>query len=349
MKYRASKTLVFMPDRAGLIGFNFLAKATFSCSSDVASLLVAWGKWATPEQIGIKLGLHVDEVRTTAAQLVEMAALVTHNSPLAAMEAEYGNAWRWGVPAAMLHFALADPDIMTVEESEHLQLERLASTAQPALFSRNDAAAIKLDVPDNDLIDLMARRRSIRSTAKPSITIGQLAECLFAGMGITGWTENCAGRLPLGMTPSGGARNPFEAYVLARNVEGLDPGIYHYSAIDHDLGRIAINDLPSASTLVGGQEWANQMPCLILLSASLDRTMWKYSDPNAYRVVLVEAGHIGQNIMLAATRHGLSACPTAALNHSTIKRLIGSNRLTDAPIYALTLGYPNFETDSNFH
>jgi nitroreductase len=68
--------------------------------------------------------------------------------------------------------------------------------------------------------------------------------------------------------------------------------------------------------------------------------MWKYEDANAYRVVLIEAGHIGQNMMLAATRHGLSACPTAALSHSVIKRLLGLDRLTDAPIYALTLSAP---------
>jgi nitroreductase len=68
--------------------------------------------------------------------------------------------------------------------------------------------------------------------------------------------------------------------------------------------------------------------------------MWKYEDANAYRVVLIEAGHIGQNMMLAATSHGLSACPTAALCHSAIKRLLGLDRFTDAPIYALTIAAP---------
>jgi nitroreductase len=86
------------------------------------------------------------------------------------------------------------------------------------------------------------------------------------------------------------------------------------------------------------------MPCLIILCASLERTMWKYDDPNAYRVVLIEAGHIGQNIMLAATRNGLSACPTAALNHATIRECVSLKRLTDAPVYALTLAVPGAET-----
>jgi nitroreductase len=62
--------------------------------------------------------------------------------------------------------------------------------------------------------------------------------------------------------------------------------------------------------------------------------------PNAYRVVLIEAGHIGQNIMLAATAKGLTACPTAALSHSVIRDAIGLERMTDTPIYALTIGVP---------
>ena len=41
------------------------------------------------------------------------------------------------------------------------------------------------------------------------------------------------------MTPSGGARNPYEAYVFARKVDGLEAGIYHYSALDHDLAKVS--------------------------------------------------------------------------------------------------------------
>ena len=103
--------------------------------------------------------------------------------------------------------------------------------------------------------------------------------------------------------------------------------------------------MPKLSELVGGQDWADEMPCMILLCASMERTMWKYDDPNAYRVILIEAGHIGQNIMLAATQHGLTACPTAALSHSAIRECISMNKLTDAPVYALTLCVPGVEKD----
>ena len=172
------------------------------------------------------------------------------------------------------------------------------------------------------------------------VTLTQLSECLFARLGITGRTTNCVGELPLSMTPSGGARNPYEAYVYARSIDGLEPGVYHYAAIDHSLARLRTNDLPAPSALLGGQTWADEMACVIILSAFLERTMWKYDDANAYRVVLIEAGHIGQNIMLAATRNGLSACPTAALNHDAVQHMLGITGATHSPVYALTLAHP---------
>ena len=69
--------------------------------------------------------------------------------------------------------------------------------------------------------------------------------------------------------------------------------------------------------------------------------MWKYEgDDNAYRVVLIEAGHIGQNVMLAAGSLGLSACASAALDHTTLERLFGIERFDAAPIYALAVNRP---------
>jgi SagB-type dehydrogenase family enzyme len=194
---------------------------------------------------------------------------------------------------------------------------------------------------DNDLLQLMAQRRTVRTAGASDISLRHLSDCLFAGFGITGRTTNCVGVLPLGMTPSGGARNPYEAYVYARSVEGLDPGFYHYSGVEHTLARLGTNEMPLPSSLLNGQEWADEMPCVIILMAQLERTMWKYDDANAYRVVLIEAGHIGQNIMLAATKHGLSACPTAALGHSELTRCIAPTaKLTHTPVYALTLAKP---------
>ncbi|MBZ9981757.1 MULTISPECIES: SagB/ThcOx family dehydrogenase [unclassified Mesorhizobium] len=345
MKMRSAKTLVFYPGANKVTACNFLTRSVFECSSEVIGLLASWDKWASAAEIARDHGWSRSELDAVIPQLLDFSALVTAGSQLAEQESQFSGQWNWGIPTALMHFCVQDSEFMTIEQAEARQIERAGHTVQPDLVLRNSAAAIRLPdaLDDNELIALMAQRRTNRTAAAPTITAKQLSDCLFAGMGITGETSNYVGALPLGMTPSGGARNPYEAYVVAPAVEGLEPGVYHYSAVGHDLERISANHLPKVSELVGGQEWADPMPCLVLLCARLDRTMWKYEDANAYRVVLIEAGHIGQNMMLAATRHGLSACPTAALSHSAIKRLLGLDRLTDAPIYALTLSIP--ETD----
>lgn len=347
MRYRAAQTLVYSRADGALLACNFLAKSVFDCDPDLIAFLGEIAEWSTLEEIAGRMGgMDAEEARATLDQLVSVAAIIEEGSPLALAEDEFRSGWKWGLPTAMMHFCVQDPDHMSLDESQALQRQKAANGPQPALHAQNSEYNTVKRLPEargNALIELMARRRTVRSAARPTITLKQLSDCLFAGLGITGETTNGIATLPLGMTPSGGARNPYEAYVYAANVEGLAPGFYHYSAVDHDLGLVETNHMPKPSELVGGQDWADEMPCVILLCASLGRTMWKYDDPNAYRVVLIEAGHIGQNIMLAATQNGLTACPTAALNHSTIRECLSLKSLTDAPVYALTLSVPGVE------
>ena len=349
MRVRTSRTLVFTPDEAVLVGCNFLTRNVFGCDAETLDRLTAAKDWS---DFDTAVDRSFGGDKALVEELIEHDAVVVAGSDLEKREKQYLRDWRWTVPAGLMHFTLEDADYMSLEEGEALQQQHLAAERQPALFRRNrnrlPVSPLPASLDRSELLQLMARRRTVRAAARSTITVEQLADCLFAGMGITGYTQNRVGRLPLGMTPSGGARNPFEAYVLARSVEGLAPGVYHYSAVDHDLGRLQGDEMPAFSSLLGGQDWCDQMPCLILLVADLRRTMWKYEDANAYRVVLIEAGHIGQNIMLAATEHGLSACPTAALSHSRIRETLGLGRVTDAPTYALTLAVPGIEPATTF-
>lgn len=348
MRYRAAQTLVYSRANGDLLACNFLAKTVFACDTDLIAFLGGLAEWRSFDDIAASMGgMNSEEARATVDQLVAVAAILEEGSQLASAEDEFRNGWRWGLPTAMMHFCVQDPDHMTLAESEALQRAKAETGALPQLHTRNSDFHTVKPLPaardGNALFELMARRRTVRAAAEPTIALKQLSDCLFAGMGITGETRNVVNPLPLGMTPSGGARNPYEAYVYARSVEGLAPGFYHYSAADHDLGLVETNHRPKISELVGGQDWADEMPCVILLCAELGRTMWKYDDPNAYRVVLIEAGHIGQNIMLAATQHGLTACPTAALSHSAIRECLSLEGITNAPVYALTLCVPGVE------
>ena len=332
MRNRTSSALAFSLCEDGMVGFNFLRKSAFQGSGELLSFLSRDQSWRVPL---------ADEITLTES-CIELGALVSEDSDEAEIEDEFSTKWAWGLPAALYHFSVQGNPSLTLEEGEMRQVAMAESCGLPELFLKHDRKSPRISLADSSgnsaLMSSMARRRSNREAADQSIQLQNIADIIYSGMGITGFTKNSVVELPLSMTPSGGARNPYEAFVIARKVDGLDPGVYHYSAFEHSLKRIgeAKHEL---SDYVGSQDWADSMSCVIVLAAYFERTMWKYDDPNAYRVVLIEAGHIGQNMLLTATELGMAACPTAALDHDLLyENLKLPSRITCAPIYAIAVG-----------
>ncbi len=351
MKIRSSGTLIFTPDNGEITAFNYLTKSVFSCPTTTIDFLSRLDNWKDIEEAkSLMPSIEETEMDDNIQALVRATAIVEENSIQDLREIEFQQSWKWAIPAAVFHFSLNDKDYLSSEEIETAQLQKAAIDPSPALMTNNNefAKIVKLIsvTKGNELLELMARRRTVRDVLPKKVTIDELADCLFAGLGITGHTHNCVGQLPLSMTPSGGARNPIEAFVYARNVEGLERGFYHYSAAENSLGQLPSPHLPEPSELLAGQEWADEMPCIIFLAAYYERAMWKYSDPNAYRGVLIEAGHIGQNIMLSATRHEMTACPTAAFCHSVLHENLGLKGATQSAVYALALAHPDQDESS---
>ena len=340
MRYRAAQTLTIHPSNGRYLVMNFLARTAFSANSAVLFVLEAFGSWRNAADLFPEKTRH--SVTREIEKLAELGALIRENDAFLALEEAYLEQWQWTVAAGTFSFQPAG--FRHIFPRKPLSMPRKLARRNdpsPELYLTHEQPNPLPKCSENALNRLFLARRTCREAANEPITLTQLADCLFAGLGIVGEVETETGLLPLKTTPSGGARNPFEAYILAPNVDGLEPGIYHYSAKQHSLH--CFGRLPEGlklSSLLGDQEWADAMPCIVFLVAYLERTMWKYSDSNAYRVVLVEAGHIGQNFMLAATQTGLSACPTAALAHTAIKQILGLTRLTQAPLYALTLSCP---------
>ena len=207
MQLRAARTLVFTQQDRQILGCNFLARSVFGCDGALISFLSDTSDWTDAQAI---IDGTFEGDAAAVDTLIEQSAMVVAGSELARKEAEYLAEWHWSVPTGMLHFCLEDAEIMSLEESEAAQRERVVHEPQPSLFLRNRDRLPVVELPraakTNMLLNLMARRRTVRAAAKPSIDVAQLADCLFAGMGITGYTTNVVGKLPLGMTPSGGAR-----------------------------------------------------------------------------------------------------------------------------------------------
>jgi putative peptide maturation dehydrogenase len=143
--------------------------------------------------------------------------------------------------------------------------------------------------------------------------------------------------------PSGGGLHPLEAYVLVRRVAGVASGLYHYNAVEHALEPIAklTADEADARALVfvAGQQYLAEAPVLVVLAARFARSFWKYRrHPKAYRAIVLEAGHVSQNLYLAATELGLGAFVTAAINEIAIEQALALDALEESALAVCGFG-----------
>ena len=180
----------------------------------------------------------------------------------------------------------------------------------------------------------MKERRSVRNYTREPLTLPQLSQLLYAAQGVTGFMHG----QPLRSAPSAGALYPFEIYVLAHNVEGLERGIYHYAVKDHQLEVAATGDFRKQITRAAlQQEMLGEADVAIVLAAVFDRCRHKYGE-RGYRYVYMEAGHISQNICLQAVSLGLGSVGVGAFLDAEVNKLIGADGSKEAAIYLHAVG-----------
>ena len=192
--------------------------------------------------------------------------------------------------------------------------------------------------------DLLENRQSERVYTDEPMTQAQLAFMLWSSLGI----KAQRGVSTFRPVPSGGARHPFEIYVVVKNVIGLEPGIYHYVPTKNigeklvTIERIAplFDDYDNKmNELLVGQKWAVKAPVVLFMSCIPYRAEWRYS-VHAHRVMLIDLGHVGQNMMLSATAMGIGSCCLAAFDQEKCDELFEFNSIDEYTVYVLTLGVP---------
>lgn len=345
MRFRRAATLAASFEDGTIAIHNFLTKDRFTCSMECLEFLSRLDEWHPADAL-FEYFPSVDRMNLAnqLTMLVEFNAMIVEGTPQALLDEKYRSEWQWGTVAGFYHFSVRDTPFLVGEGVREFMRQRRAWRDSPPLHRSNESTGHVIPLPATDLqkepFALMRRRRSNRLfTCKP-LGMQALSDCLFAGNGIIEFYEDGDfGRLPITMTPSGGARNPYELYVYVRNVEGLEPGFYHYAALERDLGLVRAGEV-NVPEMLGGQEWTARAGAIVFLVANFPRSMWKYHMPSAYRVVLMEAGFIGQNIALAATHHGLSAIPSGALAESVIEEYIGLPAVESAVLLSLNIGTP---------
>lgn len=183
------------------------------------------------------------------------------------------------------------------------------------------------------------RRRSIRDYLDAPLALQELGRLLFFSCGITGRLTGEV-TVPLRAAASAGALYPIEMYPVAEAVDGLEPGVYHYNVEDHCLeflraGRYRGQLFEDCHR----QDMVLQAPVALVMTAVFGRTKTKYGE-RGYRYVLLDAGHLAQNIYLECTALGLGCATIGGFLDDRINALIGVDGFQESTIYIAVVGRP---------
>ena len=208
--------------------------------------------------------------------------------------------------------------------------------------------AIIIDLPihsdstaESDITICIDRRKSRRKYTDEAITLSELSYLLWATQGIrkTLATYQNRGRVSLRTVPSAGARHPFETYLAVNNVEGVKSGVYRYSALNHNLVFLfSVENMKDKLTLATvGQTFTGTAPVVFFWACKPYLGEWRYKG-ESHKAMLLDAGHVCQNLYLAAEALKLGTVAIAAYSQEKVDKLLELDGKDEFVVYLAPVG-----------
>ncbi len=222
--------------------------------------------------------------------------------------------------------------------------DQLKLLLQPPIELEYDKTKRIIDLPAPgdikvDAIDLrvaIERRRSVRAYSEEPLTLEELSWLLWATQGVKEVTDRPA---TMRTVPSSGARHPLETYLLVNLVEGLRPVLYRYLAIEHKLVELNLEKGLSEKITEAcyGKQFVKTSAATFIWTLVPYRTIWRYG-AGGCRDLLIEPGHVCQNLYLAAEAIGSGVCAITAFKDEEINSILGIDGMEQLVIYVATVG-----------
>ncbi len=192
------------------------------------------------------------------------------------------------------------------------------------------------EIPGKDLTESIGNRKSRRAYSKDSITIEELAYLLWCTQGVRGKiSKDHAFR----NVPSAGCRHALETYLAVLNIEGVEPGMYRYLPLSHQLVFEFTDDMLAEKMVIAslGQPYPGKAAVTFIWVGIPYRMEWRYGLA-AHKVIAIDAGHVCQNLYLACETIGAGTCAIAAYDQEELDELLGVNGDDEFAIYLASVG-----------
>lgn len=236
-------------------------------------------------------------------------------------------------------------EFMHHHDREDAVSDQILKKPQPPLVKERMTASAPVSLPkefssltrDMDFLRILTERKSSRIFTRQGISLLQLSFLLWSTQGIRALRGKRYATLRT--VPSGGARHPFETYILLQRCEALTKGVYHYLPWTHELE--LIRELPDSEELISrslcGQSWASKADAIFYWTCVPYRCEWRYGI-FAHRVALMDIGHVGENLYLACSALQLGTCGIAAFEDDVCNELLGVDGEEEFIVYTAPVG-----------
>ncbi len=227
----------------------------------------------------------------------------------------------------------------------HLGLsDQMKGIPQPLLEIEYNVSGTVIDLPDPGecnikgitIREAIENRKSVRRFTGTPVTLHELSYLLWCTQGVK---ESIPGSATFRTVPSAGARHALETYLLVNNVEEMNPGLYRFLALEHKLLEIETADSIKDDIITGclGQEMAGECAVTFIWTSVVQRMTWRYGE-RGYRYIHLDAGHVCQNLYLAAEAISCGVCAIAAFDDDVMNRLLGLDGEEQFVLYIAVAG-----------
>ena len=229
-------------------------------------------------------------------------------------------------------------------ELKNVKSDQQNSVTKPDIIKPYDNSKLidlpepnKDDIKINNIDEIIQIRRSRRKFTEEQMTLTELSFLLHSTQRIQKiFKEGIATLRPV---PSAGARHPFETYLAVLNIQELEKGIYRYIPDLHKLQYLhtfeGLEDKVVRSVM--DQVWAGKTNVVFYWSCIPYRAEWRYTI-KSHKAMLLDAGHICQNLYLAAESMKYGTCAIAAYDQDLSDELLKLDGEDEFTVYISPVG-----------
>jgi SagB-type dehydrogenase family enzyme len=215
----------------------------------------------------------------------------------------------------------------------------------PGEIARQPVSGVSVPLPPaapSPFGSLLDQRRSCRRYRSAEMPIASLAAVLRTGYGTGPLFRSADGRrVCVRPVPSAGGYYPLSLFAVTTAVAGLPDGLHRYDPWQHELQTLRAGPVRAeADSCLLVPQFLEGANVLLFLAAPLDPMLAKYG-PRGYRYLVLEAGHVAQNICLAAIEQRLATLCVGGFFDHAVDRLLGLQQMTEASLYCIGIGHPD--------